>query len=47
MNRRLTPVAWNTLARKLRLLGFEGPYRGGRHYFMTKGEGQIRANGGD
>lgn len=37
MIRRLTPVSWNTLVRRLRDLGFDGPYHGGRHYFMTKG----------
>jgi hypothetical protein len=34
---RLTPVSWNTLLQKLRALGFDGPYKGGKHYFMTKG----------
>jgi hypothetical protein len=34
---RLTPVSWNTLVQRLRLLGFGGPYRGGKHHFMTKG----------
>ena len=41
MNRRITPVAWNTLVRKLRTLGFEGPYRGRKHYFMTKDEFRL------
>ena len=38
MARRLIPVSWNTLVRKLCDLRFDGPYRGGRHYFMTKGD---------
>lgn len=38
MTRRLTPVSWNTMVRRLRDLRFDGPYRGGRHYFMTKGD---------
>jgi len=33
---RLRAVSWNTLVKKLKTLGFEGPYKGGRHYFMTK-----------
>jgi predicted RNA binding protein YcfA (HicA-like mRNA interferase family) len=37
MSDRLTPVSWNTLLQKLRTLGFDGPYKGGKHYFMTKG----------
>jgi hypothetical protein len=37
MSDRLTPVSWNTLLQRLRVLGFDGPYKGGRHYFMTKG----------
>lgn len=27
--------------RKLRALDFEGPYRGGKHYFMTKGQMRL------
>ena len=38
MARRLTPVSWNTLVRSLHHLGFQGPYRGGKQYFMTKGD---------
>ena len=26
------------MVRKLRALGFDGPYHGGKHHFMTKGE---------
>ena len=37
MSDRLLAVSWNTLVKKLKALGFEGPYKGGRHYFMTKG----------
>jgi predicted RNA binding protein YcfA (HicA-like mRNA interferase family) len=36
MSDRLTPVSWNTLVQKLRALGFDGPFKGGKHYFMTK-----------
>lgn len=38
MARRLAPVSWNSLVRRLRRLGFQGPYRGGKHYFMVKGD---------
>ena len=37
MTRRLTPVSWNTLVQRLRHLGFDGPYHGGKHYFMIRG----------
>ena len=36
MPNRLLAVSWDALEKKLRALGFEGPYKGGRHYFMTK-----------
>jgi predicted RNA binding protein YcfA (HicA-like mRNA interferase family) len=35
---RLVPVSWNTLARRFRELGFEGPYAGGRHPQMRRGD---------
>jgi predicted RNA binding protein YcfA (HicA-like mRNA interferase family) len=41
VTRRLSPVSWNTLVRRLRDLGFDGPYRGGKHYFMSKGEFRL------
>lgn len=34
---KLTPVTWKTLVKRLRELGFEGPFSGGKHSFMTKG----------
>jgi hypothetical protein len=34
MNSRITPVSWNELVRGLREFGLQGPYRGGKHYFM-------------
>lgn len=34
---RLTPVRWKELVRRLRALGFEGPYQEGRHPFMVRG----------
>ncbi|MDD5093994.1 MAG: type II toxin-antitoxin system HicA family toxin [Dehalococcoidia bacterium] len=34
---RLVPLSWDALVQRLRGLGFEGPYRGGKHYFMVRG----------
>ncbi len=33
---RLAPVSRRDLIRRLRRLGFEGPYSGGRHEFMLR-----------
>lgn len=33
----LSPVSWTDLVRRLRKLGFEGPYQGGKHPYMIKG----------
>lgn len=35
---RLKPISWRNLIRNLRTLGFEGPYSGGRHPYMIRGE---------
>ena len=35
---RLTPVSWSALVQRLRQLGFEGPYAGGRHPQVRRGE---------
>ena len=35
---RLVPVSWNTLVRRFQELGFEGPYAGGRHPQMRRGD---------
>ena len=35
---RLTPVSWSELVQHLRELGFEGPYAGGRHPQMRRGD---------
>ncbi|MBW6516904.1 MAG: type II toxin-antitoxin system HicA family toxin [ANME-2 cluster archaeon] len=32
------PVTWNFLVKRLRKLGFEGPYSGGKHPFMVKND---------
>jgi len=34
----LAPVSLDELVRRLRRLGFAGPYAGGKHRFMVKGE---------
>jgi predicted RNA binding protein YcfA (HicA-like mRNA interferase family) len=45
------PVSRRDLIRKFRSLGFTGPYSGGRHQFMIKGNLKIRVpnphKGGD
>ena len=35
---KITPLSWNELVRKLRDSGFDGPYQGGKHPYMIKGE---------
>jgi len=35
---RLTPLSWRELVKRLRELGFEGPYAGGHHPQMRRGE---------
>lgn len=37
----LGPVSRNELIRCLRQLGFDGPYAGGRHQFMVRGERRV------
>ena len=38
---RLIPVSWRELVQRLRQLGFEGPYAGGRHPQMRRGDGTV------
>lgn len=38
---RLTAVSRRELLRRLRGLGFEGPYAGGRHEFVTRGSVRL------
>lgn len=33
---KLVPVSWKECVRRLRKLGFEGPYWGGKHPYMLK-----------
>lgn len=35
-------ISWRKLIRRFRRLGFDGPYSGGRHLFMVKGELKLR-----
>jgi len=35
---RLTPISWKELVQCFQALGFEGPYAGGRHPQMRRGE---------
>ncbi len=35
---KLSPVSWQELVRRLRAAGFEGPYAGGKHPYMIKGD---------
>jgi predicted RNA binding protein YcfA (HicA-like mRNA interferase family) len=35
---KLVPVSRNDLVKKLRMFNFEGPYSGGKHPYMVKGD---------
>lgn len=35
-------ISWRKLVQKFRRLKFDGPYSGGRHLFMVKGELKVR-----
>ena len=37
----LAPVSRRELIQRLRKLGFEGPYTGGRHVFMLRGSQRL------
>ncbi len=36
------PTSRRKLIRNLRILGFEGPYSGGKHSFMVRGQLKLR-----
>ena len=38
---RLSPVSRREFVRRLAKLGFEGPYTGGRHEFMLRGDRRL------
>ena len=47
---KLTPVSWRELVKRLRELGFQGPYAGGRHPQMRRGDVTViipNPHGGD
>jgi predicted RNA binding protein YcfA (HicA-like mRNA interferase family) len=33
-----SPISWNNFVRKLKKFGFEGPFRGGKHPYMVRGD---------
>lgn len=35
---KLSPVTWRELVKRLRQLGFEGPFEGSRHPYMVRGD---------
>jgi len=35
---KLTPIGWRELVRQLRTFGFEGPFAGGKHPYMIRGD---------
>ncbi len=35
---KLSSVKWSELVRRLRVLGFEGPFAGGKHPYMVRGD---------
>lgn len=35
---KLSPISFNELVSKLKAFGFEGPYSGGKHLYMLKGD---------
>ena len=37
----LAPISRRNLLRRLKRLSFDGPYSGGRHHFMVRGEGRL------
>jgi len=41
VSKRLTPVSWDELVRTLTGIGFTGPYRSGKHYFMVRDEFRL------
>ncbi len=38
---RLHPISRSDLIRRLKQLGWEGPYSGGRHQYLVKGSRQL------
>lgn len=38
---KLSPTSWRELVIRLRLLGFTGPYEGGKHPYMMRGDAVL------
>ena len=38
----LKNISWRKLIRTFKQLGFDGPYSGGRHLFMVRGDLKVR-----
>jgi len=34
----LTPISWADLVKRLREIGFDGPFRGSKHPYMIRGD---------
>lgn len=41
MSQRLGPISRRDFIERLRLMGFEGPYSGGRHEFMLRDNNRL------
>lgn len=41
MGSRLSPVSRTDLVRRLRQLGYQGPYAGGKHEYMIRGKRRM------
>ncbi|MDD1689143.1 MAG: type II toxin-antitoxin system HicA family toxin [Methanoregula sp.] len=35
---KLVPVSWTDLVRQLKTFGFDGPFQGGKHPYMVRGD---------
>lgn len=35
---KLSPVSWKEFVKRMRVIGFEGPFAGGKHPFMIRGD---------
>jgi predicted RNA binding protein YcfA (HicA-like mRNA interferase family) len=35
---KITPVSWTELIKRLKTFGFDGPYHGGKHPYMIRGD---------
>ena len=38
MGRKVGPVSWREFIQKLKALGFDGPFQGGKHPYMIRGD---------